>query len=226
MGSRLACATPGCKGRARKKSRICIHCYQQNWYQKHRPRILAAHSERAAREGWPKRGLKYDVLQLQSAMQKVEERNSQIMHFLGMSAPRLPRDVTAVLLMVETLMKPIDYHQVVSADYIRYWAGVFFGVNDEYLRAVGLLLESKEPWRLFIDFANRLERKLVTSGGAALLRSNELAMAERYLNAASSHLWYVSYIHCLRRHGHYIAGEVFGERPSAVKEMVAVALLH
>jgi hypothetical protein len=226
MGRRPPCSTPGCKGRGGKKSGLCKHCVDRAWYQKNKARVCAKNNKRTKKVRGPNFTTRYAITQLQSAMATMEDRTSQIMHFLGMNAPRLPRDVSSVLILVETLMGPVEYPQVVSAAYIRYWAGVFFGVNEDYLTAVGLLLDSKEPWLLFTTFANRLTKKLAKSGGYALQHSTELVMAERYLSAACAHLWHVSYMLCRRMHGHDIAGEAFGEKPSAVKEIVAIAMLH
>jgi hypothetical protein len=156
----------------------------------------------------------------------MEERTSQIMHYLGMSAPMLPRDVDNILALTESLTQPIEYPHVTNPQYIRYWGGVFFAMDETYLELLGGLLHCKDPWRLFINFGNRLTRKLFQSGGHALMHSTELQLAEKYLCAARSHLWYISYMLCRRALGYETAMDVFGEKPSAVNEIHAAASYH
>jgi hypothetical protein len=224
MGSRGHCSILGCGAPAAVKG-LCRPCYKSAWNRANKHKFTKARRREAQKSG-PRATLRYGVMRALAGVERMEERTSQIMHFLGMSAPRLPIDLNSVLLLLESLTLPVEYPRVTSPEYIRYWAGVFFSLNETYLEAVGNLLNSKEPWRPFIVFANRLTRKLHKSGATALARSAELAMAERYLSAGSAHLWYISYMLCRRLHGHDIAGEAFGEKPSAVSEIVAVALLH
>lgn len=225
MGSRPKCSTRDCGALARTRSGKCRPCYDRDRYQNNKDLIRLQRKKQRRLHG-PSSDLRYIATRALAGVERMEERTSQIMHFLGMSSPRLPVDVNSQLLLLETLTLPVEYPRVTSPAYIRYWAGVFFGMNETYLESIGALLGTREPWRPFILFANKLTRKLHKSGATALLQSQELAMAERYLSASFSHLWYVSYMLCRRRHGQNVAGEAFGEKPSAVNEIVAVALLH
>jgi hypothetical protein len=164
-------------------------------------------------------------MQALSAAQVAEERVTALMTQLGLNAPALPRDEPSIRILLEDLDRPIEYAHLINKELIRYWGGVFFGIDETYLESIGLLLKSKEPWRPFCDFADRLTRMLHKEGAEALALSQELQLATKYLLLAKSHLSHIAYLLCRRMHGHKVADDAFGGKPSAVNELYAL-LLH
>jgi hypothetical protein len=159
-----------------------------------------------------------------SAARTAEARVTELMTHLGLNAPALPRDAGSVIVLVEDLLRPTQYVLTVSPNYLRYWGGVFFGLDQLYLESVGILLENDEPWKVFCDFANRLTYSLHTEGSEALKRSEELQLAAKYLAAAKGHLWHVAYLFCRRVYNGRTADAIFGGRPTAVSELHTLLL--
>jgi hypothetical protein len=238
MGRREPCKNTACNRQSRVKG-LCGPCYQQDRYKatrdkrlkvaKENHKLRTAHREKVLKEFDNSRGVRVTSrmlsLQALSAARRAEERVTSLMTNLGMNAPVLQRDNLSVILLLEELIHPIARAQLTSPNYLRYWGGVFFGMDETYLEAVGILLQADEPWKLFVDFANRLTRSLHKEGAEALRRSQELQVAYRYYASARTHLLHVSYLLCRRRHGRRTADEVFGDKPTAVDEIHAL-LLH
>jgi hypothetical protein len=161
-------------------------------------------------------------MQALSAAQVAEHRVTALMMQLGLNASDLPRDEPSIRGLLDEIQRPIEYAHLIDKELIRYWGGVFFGMDETYLEAVGLLIKSKEPWRPFCDFANRLTSALHGEGAQVLARSEELRLAANYLSRARAHLWRISYMLCQRMHGTRTADHVLGEKPSAVSELASL----
>jgi hypothetical protein len=161
-------------------------------------------------------------MQALSAAQVAEHRVTALMTQLGLNASSLPRDEPSIRNLLDEIHRPIAYEQLVDANYIRYCGGVLFGINETYLESIGLLIKSKEPWKPFCDFANRLTSTLHGEGAQVLARSEELQLAANYFSRARAHLWRISYMLCRRMHGTRTADHVLGEKPSAVSELASL----
>jgi hypothetical protein len=106
-------------------------------------------------------------MQALSAAQVAEQRVTALMTQLGLNASGLPRDEPSIRILLDDIQRPIAYELLVDAKYIRYCGGVFFGMDETYLESIGLLIKSKEPWKPFCDFANRLTSTLHREGAEA-----------------------------------------------------------
>lgn len=236
------CATPDCHAMADPSRDVCKRCHNAAYYranpEKVKTRVRAFEKKRKAelkryqteelgrvkvRAGHNTTS-RYIALQALSSARIAEQRITDLMVQLGMTAPVLPRDPGSVLVLLDDMMRPVEYIHAASPDYVRYWGGVFYGLDESYLEAVGLLLEDKEPWRVFCDFANRLLQMLGTKVYEAVRRSSDLQLAAKYFIAARNHLLHAAYFLCRRLHGGNIADGVFGgKKPSAVSEIYTLA---
>jgi hypothetical protein len=235
------CSTKKCKQPASVKDK-CGPCYQRERYLKNRTVMLARSIRHDAKQvAQRKRVEQHEIrkldlltgrrvtsrflaLQALSAAKVADARTAALMTQLGLNAPTLPRDPGSMVILLNDMLQPIEYIHISSPEYIRYWGGVLFGMDEVYLDAVGVLLSDREPWRLLTHFANCLTRALHTTAAEALARSETLQLAERYFAAAKRHLWHISYVFCRRVHGRETADGVFGGKPNAVNELYA--LLH
>lgn len=225
MTPRPTCSTKGCSAPARGKNGECKRCYQRRWFSMNKGRLLAERKRirrSVRRTDGPRVTARFDALQALSAAQVTERRGTALMWQLGLNAPHLPRDAPSVQILLDELQGPIARQHVIDTDYIRHFGGVFFGMDETYLEAVGLLLKSKEPWRPFCLFANRLMNMIQREGAEALARSDDFRLAVSYVTTARAHLWNISYMLCQRMHGPRIAEDVLGEKPSPVDELAAL----
>jgi hypothetical protein len=200
-----------------------MKCYQAAWGRANKGLNSKAHRRKAAFTG-RRASTKYIAMQALSAANIAEKRATTLMHHFGLSTPMLPRDVPSVIILLNELLLPIHYEHIIQPGFIRYWGGVFFGLDETYLEAIGMLTKSEEPWRPFCDYANQLTRILHTDGANAVARSEELFLATKYLESSRQNLWHVAYVLCHLRHGHKIAAGIFGDARKAVNELCA--LLH
>ena len=218
MGSRyigVKCKDSECSANA-QVSGMCRRCYQRDRDRNHK-------NKRAPKDRLSKHRMYVRIMATQalSAGQRAERLVIELMSKLGMDPVALPRDIGSVVGLLNDMLKPIDRRHVVSPEYIRYWAGVFFGVDETYLEAIALILDDREPWLFFTFFSNKLTRALLLDSAEALARSQELQLAEKHLAAARVHLWHVCYTLCRRRYGPKTAESVFGNKKSAASEVDA-----
>jgi hypothetical protein len=202
---------------------MCKPCYKAAWSYANRDRFRKPKRRAAALTGM-RATARYISMQALSAANVAEHRVTALMHHLGLTAPMLQRDVPSVLILLKELLEPVRYEHVIQPGFIRYWGGVFFGMDETYLEAIGLLTKTEEPWRPFCDYANRLTQMLHTMGSDAMTHSEELFLAAKYLESARQNLWHVAYVLCHLRHGYKVATDVFGDAGKAVNELCA--LLH
>lgn len=227
-----ACGTvgPSLKGRCRACNRRAYYLEHKEEIERKRKRGIALVrsyvTTEVATNGMDAKnaGLPVKVMSLMalSAARTAERRVTELMRHLGLNAPALPTDAGSIIILIEDLLKPIQYAFAISPNYLRYWGGVFFGLDLLYLKGVGILLESKEPWKVFCDFANRLSYLLNTEGAEALKKSEDLQLAAKYFSAAKGHLWQVSYLFCRSEYNSKIATDIFGGKTRASSELYAL----
>jgi len=224
MEIRPTCSTKGCSAPARRRSGRCARCYWKRWYSANKMELLAERRSMrhaAGRVRGPRVSARFNAMQALSAAQVGERRVTALMTQLGLNASDLPRDEPSIRILLDEIRGPITHEQL-DARCIRHYGGVFFGMNETYLEAIGLLIKSKEPWMPFCDFANRLTSTLHRESAQVLARSEELQLAANYLSRARAHLWRISYLLCQRMHGTRTADQVLGEKPSAVSELASL----
>jgi hypothetical protein len=89
-----------------------------------------------------------------SAVRRNEAHLNQLEAFLGIHAPELPQDSRSIQTLLDEFARPVEGERAVDPGYLHRWSGVFFGVSDSYLKSVAALMNTKEPWKPFLDFAN------------------------------------------------------------------------
>jgi hypothetical protein len=124
-----------------------------------------------------------------STVRRNEARLNQLEAFLGIHVPELPQDARSIQTVLDELARPVEGDRVVDAGYLYCWSAVFFGVSDAYLKSVGALLKSSEPWSPFLNLANSVSRTLHEVGTEALASSAELEFAEKCYRSACLRLW-------------------------------------
>lgn len=192
-GAPRVCLTEGCGVRVRGK-RKCRRCYQEARYRANRAEIRAkrrGHGNDRTRGA--RATLKSIVSLTMSTVRRNEARLNQLEAFLGIHVPELPQDARSIQTVLDELARPVEGDRVVDAGYLYCWSGVFFGVSDAYLKSVGALLNSSEPWRPFLDLANTVSRTLHEVGTEALKSSAELEFAEKCYRSACLHLWFMAH---------------------------------
>jgi hypothetical protein len=225
MGSRPTCSIVGCGTPARGKSGLCARCYKAAWHAANRDKGKARRTSHGNdREKGARLGARQGMLLALSGVRRHDRLIAQIMRFLGMNAPIPARDIPSILILLEELARPIELRHV-NVDYVRYWGGVLFSTDETYLELVGLLLKTKEPWKLFCDFANQLTRVLTCDATERIRRSEAMNAAAQYFYNARAQFWHVSYMLCHRTLGHRTAENVFGAKPNPVDE-VFTNILH
>jgi hypothetical protein len=128
-----------------------------------------------------------------SSLQRTEVIVKQLEAYLGMNAPELPRDDLSILKLFDDLTRPFNGARVSDPDYLRCWSSVFFRVDEAYVRSVGKILNSKETWRPFCDFANRVSDALYKQRVEGLKVSEDLDFGERCFRSACRHLWSIAF---------------------------------
>jgi hypothetical protein len=221
MGSRPTCSIVGCGTHAQGKSGLCKRCYNAAWDAANRDRKKARRKHNGNdRTRGARLTTHRGMLLALSLGRRNAKINAQIMSFLGMTAPQPARDIPSILILLEELARPIELRHV-NVDYVRYWGGVLFSTDETYLELVGLLLKTKEPWKLFCDFANALTRVLTCDASERVRRSETMNAAAQYFYNARSQFWHVSYMLCKRTLGYNTAEGVFGPKPGPVDEVFA-----
>lgn len=151
-----------------------------------------------------------------SSARRAEMRLAEIYERLGMEVEVLGRDSSSVRSLYATAQTNAQ-SQLSDTDWLKFWAGTFFAMDEAYLALVEHEVGSDEPWKVFMDFASAIVASALKNSHVALLP------AFRYFQAARDHLRYVSYMYCRQRHGRQITAKVFDSREvTAVDEICAL----
>jgi hypothetical protein len=89
---------------------------------------------------------------------------------------------------------------------VRKWADIFFGIDEGYLGLVMKHTASSEPWKLFMDLAQKMSDEAPRS---EFSKDPSLQFAYAYLEASREHLRQASYLFCRQQFGFKPANEVF-----------------
>jgi len=178
-----------------KGKRRCRRCYQQGWHKANKARIRANRKNPGNSQSAGSRATTASMLSMTLAsVKRTESLIAQMETYLGVNAPELQRDDLSVLKLVDELVSPIDRHRVLDPEYLRHWSSILFRVDQAYVKSVGKILSSPEPWRPFCDFANRVTYALYYEERAeALESSEELDFAQRCFQGAGRHLSAIAY---------------------------------
>lgn len=153
-----------------------------------------------------------------SAAHRAETRLAEVFSAMGLDVVPLHRDAPSVLALYEEVKKIPSVSEVRDPEWLKYWGGVFFSMDEVYLELVQQLTGDDEPWKVFHDFCSNVTRIVIQENEVALY------MAWNRFQAGRNHLRHVSYMHCRRRRGRRIADTVFDGAAPAVNELYS--LLH
>lgn len=156
------------------------------------------------------------ALQALSAARRTEARQAEMHAKLGIDCVVLQRDASSLRMLYDEAQRDIEPGQLCDPNYVRYWGGCFFSMEEVYLELVGKAVGVEEPWRVYLDFARRLAEGLHTQ------RESGLRLAIEYFTAARRHLTNVAYLHCRRMGSARVGDVVFDGRATAVDELSAI----
>ncbi len=94
-------------------------------------------------------------------------------------------------------------------DELEEWSGAFYAVDESYLALVAHATASLEPWKAYLDLANKLANDKPYSFYDTI---PELRRAYDYLEAARRNLRTVSYMYCRQTLGVEDTAKLFGKQ--------------
>lgn len=153
-----------------------------------------------------------------STARRAEARLEAVYAHLGIDVVPLDRDPASVRHLYNETRQAITRNQLYSPDWLRFWSGVFFGIDDTYLELVATLTGDTQPWKTFYDFSSAVMREVYAENDSVL------TSATHRFQMARTHLRQVCYLYCRRKTTPEVADVVFDGRASAVDELWA--LLH
>lgn len=165
------------------------------------------------------------ALQALAAARITEVRVAQVFDLLGLNVVPIHRDDASIAALACEMEEAPSRMQLRDVAWVRYWGGTFFAIEDTYLELAGHVLKDEEPWRRYIEFANRIFEAAHAEVAESLETNEALRLAYNYLRAAKTHLMQAGYLHCRRKYGRRTADGVFDGSVEAVPELVAL-LLH
>lgn len=136
------------------------------------------------------------------AAKRAERRLEELSELLGLNRSELELDSVSVRTLYEQAQVEL-VDPTPTWERAHWWAARFFGIDEHYLRAVSKVVGTNEPWKLFIDLADRYTRMPT--------RQPFEKHARAYLDAARDRLRHVSYFACRKIYGKQTADNVFAE---------------
>jgi len=163
--------------------------------------------------------VKVIALQALATARVAEHKLGLLLEHLGLNSVPLARDEAGVQDLYAYAAEALTDQKLRSPDWVRFWAGAFFMMDEVYLELVAMHTNNDEPWRHYMDFANNVSRAGHVLGEGV---TQSLSAAYKYFDAGKRHLWYVGYMACRKTHGRRIADRVFGGAKGAVDEIMAI----
>jgi hypothetical protein len=163
---------------------------------------------------WHTHGL---ALQALSTARQAERRLTELYTHLGIDVTPLERDEAAVRTLYATVKRGFVAGDLENPEWLRFWGGTFFAIDEVYFEIVQRATADEEPWKVFLDFANSVTRTTHQTGIHEALRSAALRF-----EAGKRNLLYVSFMFCQRLYGVETARYIFSGKPSAVDELMAI----
>ena len=136
-----------------------------------------------------------------------EQKLAQLHQLLGLERKILPTSEPEVLSLYEQAQYLTQTAMQPTLEDIEEWAQSFFAIDENYLQLVGQYTACVEPWKVFLDLANKWANDRATQFFEYM---PELKTAYDHLEASRKHLRVVAYMFCRQRHGVSTANDVFG----------------
>jgi DNA-binding transcriptional MerR regulator len=150
-----------------------------------------------------------------------ERRLDEIFYLMGWY--RVPISLTEEeIVLLHTAAEDALESPPTKAEEIRWWAEKFFGMDEGYFSLVGKHTASNEPWKLFMDLAQKLSSEAPRSSFSG---DPPLHFAYAYLEASREHLRNAAYLYCRHHLGARLANEVFRDGKISPTERI-IQLLY
>lgn len=136
-----------------------------------------------------------------------EHRLQDLMRVLGLKRRVLGTLPDEIAMVYEQAVHALELPQQPTLDELEEWSGTFYAIDETYLAMVESATACPEPWKVFLDLANKMakERPYTFYDALPTLRS-----AYDYLEAARRNLRIVSFMYCRERRGVRTADKLFG----------------
>lgn len=141
-----------------------------------------------------------------------ERRLDELFKILGLKRIVLETTTTEVVSLYEKAQLALDTERMPTIGELEEWAGIFYAIDESYLRLVQQCTASEEPWKLYLDLSTKYANGRKYEYFDAV---PELRAAYDQLEAARRHLRVVAYMFCRETKGVSLANSLFGSRQIA-----------
>lgn len=153
----------------------------------------------------------------------VERRLDEIFYLMGWYRVPLGLDEGDILL-IYTRAEAVLEAPPETIKEVREWAEILFSIDEGYLALVAKHTDSNEPWKLFMDAAQKISANAPRSRFPG---DPGLHFAYAYLEASREHLRHAAYLFCRHHLGARHANEVFRDgRTSPTEAIIQLLLPH
>jgi hypothetical protein len=137
-----------------------------------------------------------------------EQRLDDLLRIVGLKRKTLGTRPEEVASFYERARAELEVPRPLSIEELEDWAGSLYAIDETYLSLVREATASEEPWKPFLDLANRLANDRAYARIDAV---PELRSIYDYLETARRNLRVVSYMFCRERIGANTADALFGK---------------
>ncbi len=103
-----------------------------------------------------------------------------------------------------------------TANEIWEWARLFYAIGEEYFDVVGEHVDTKEPWKVFLDLGAKLIRE------APRFYDKEIELAYGFLALGRTTMRQAAYFYVRNKYGKRVSGKMF---PETADDLVSPVLL-
>lgn len=137
-----------------------------------------------------------------------EHRLEDLLRVVGLKRRVLGTRPEEVGTLYERALQELEVPRQPTLEELEEWAGILYAIDEAYLALVENTTACSEPWKVFLDLANKLtaDRPYTFYDAVPTLRS-----AYDYLEASRRNLRIVSYMYCRERLGANNADTLFGK---------------
>jgi hypothetical protein len=137
-----------------------------------------------------------------------EQRLDDLLRIVGLKRKVLGTRPEEVASFYERTLGELEVPRSLSIEELEDWTSAFYAIDETYLSLVQMATASEEPWKPFLDLANRLANERAYARVDAV---PELRSVYDYLETARRNLRVVSYMFCRERVGVDTADALFGK---------------
>jgi excisionase family DNA binding protein len=142
--------------------------------------------------------------QAMAAAKSAQARVDALYDLLGLNSPDVPTDRVALVALHEKALAASESLVLLDISEVKYWAGVFFGLNEAHFDLLRRYCRDAEPWRRYIELGRILTNKRPED-------PDYHRATYAYLESAKNRLRHMSYFYCRTIYNSKMADSVFGE---------------